>query len=149
MIESAIAQLAKLKEEPENIIKSVEEEFDPAKVSWNSTRIRSRKMMDSEQARDDPALIASDQWKRETLYVAIDQISSGIRQRCQKSQPLLEAFWLFAPSRFPHLLLLYKTSSDLQKALEGFCQIVKLNCYRCADELFRFFTAFKKFILVF
>ena len=93
-------------------------------------------------------MTASDHWKRETFYVAIDEVSSGIGQRFKKSQPLLEAFSLFAPSRFPHLLLQYKTSCDLHKALEDFCQIFKLNCYRCADELFSDFTTFKNFTLV-
>ena len=45
MIDSAIVQLAKLRAEPENIIESVEKEFDPAEVSWKSTRIRNRRMM--------------------------------------------------------------------------------------------------------
>ena len=101
--------------------------------------------MDGEQARDDPALTASDHWKRETFYVAIDKVSNGIKDRFKKSQPLLEAFSLFAPSRFPHLLRQYKAPRDLQKALGGFCHMYKLDCYRCADELFSFYKNFSKF----
>ena len=58
---------------------------------------------------------------------------------------MLEAFSLFAPSRFPHLLQLYKASPDLQKALGSFCQTYKLDCYRCADEPLSFFKTFQKF----
>ena len=85
-------------------------------------------MMDGEQARNDPALTESDRWKRETFFVAMDyMISNGIRERFKKSQPLLEAFSLFAPSHFPHLLQLYKASRDLQKAHGSFCQTYKLD----------------------
>ena len=39
MIDNAIAQLDKLREEPEKIVKSVEQDFDPVEVAWKSTRI--------------------------------------------------------------------------------------------------------------
>ena len=107
--------------------------------------------MDGEQIKDDPALTASDHWIRETFYVSIDKVSGGITDRFKKSKPLLEAFSLFAPSRFPRLLLQYKASRDLHKALEGFCKIYKLDSYRYiqadiqAVELLSFYKTFPKF----
>ena len=145
MIDTAIVQLSKLREEPETIIESVQQEFDPAEVSWKSTRIRNRRIMDGEHAIDDPAMTPSDHWKRDTFYVAMDKVSNGIKERFKKSQTLLEAFSFFAPSRFPYLQKQYKASHDLQKALKGFCDTYKLDSYRCADELFSFFKSFQKF----
>ena len=149
MIDSAIVQLSKLREEPDTFIKSVEQEFDPSEVSWKSTRRRNQRMMDGEQAIDEPAIAPADHWKRDTFYVAMDKVSNGIRERFKNSQTLLEAFSLFTPSRFPYLLKQYKASRDLQKALEGFCDTYKVDSYRCADELFSFFKSFQKFSLDF
>eukprot|EP00795_Rhopilema_esculentum_P009939 gene9939-18549_t len=47
--------------------------------------------------------------------------------------------------RFPHLLLQYKSSRDLQKAFEGFCKAYKLEIYRCAEELLAFYKTFPQF----
>ncbi len=96
MIDSAIVQLAKLREEPENIIESVEKELDPAEVSWKSTRIRNRRM-DGEQARNDLDLTESDLWKRETFFVAIDKVSNGIRERFKKKPTLAGCFFIICP----------------------------------------------------
>ena len=145
MIDSTVVQLSKLREEPDTILESVEQEFDPAEVSWKSTRIRNRRMMDGEQAIDEPAMAPADHWKRDTFYVAMDKVSNGIRERFKKSQTLMEAFSLFALSHFPYLLKQYKVSRDLQKALEGFCDKYKVHSYRCADELCSFFKSFQKF----
>ena len=76
MIDCAVVQLNKLREEPEKIVESVKQDFDPAEISWKSTRIRNRRMMDGEKARDDPALTASDDSKREAFYVASDKVSN-------------------------------------------------------------------------
>eukprot|EP00794_Sanderia_malayensis_P004362 gene4362-4941_t len=150
MIDSAVAQLATLRGKPEKILESVEQDFNPAEVAWKITRIRNRKLMDGEQMRDDPALTALDYWKRETFYVAMDKVflkrsSMGMEERFKKSQPLLRTFSLFAPSRFPQLLQQYTTFCDLQEALQEFCETYKLDCHRCADELFSFFQTFSKF----
>eukprot|EP00794_Sanderia_malayensis_P005878 gene5878-6567_t len=144
----AVAQLATLRGKPEKILDSVEQDFNPAEVAWKIANKNTKSQVDGwcgEQMRDDPALTALDYWKRETFYVAMDKVSMGMEERFKKSQPLLRTFSLFAPSRFPQLLQQYTTSCDLQEALQEFCETYKLDCHRCADEIFSFFKTFSKF----
>ena len=76
--------------------------------------------MDGEQARDDPADTPETQWKRDTFYKVIDTIQTSMKDRFEKSRPLLKSFALFAPSQFPQLLTKCKTSHDLQRAIKAF-----------------------------
>eukprot|EP00794_Sanderia_malayensis_P013731 gene13731-15163_t len=116
--------LATLRGKPEKILESVEQDFNPAEVAWKITRIRNRKLMDGEQMRDDPALTALDYWKRETFYVAMDKVSMGMEE-FQEEPTLAQNFFI--------------------EALQEFCETYKLDCHRCADELFSFFKTFSKF----
>ena len=45
MIDYAVVQLNMLREQPEKIVESVEEDFEPAEISWKSTRIQKSRMM--------------------------------------------------------------------------------------------------------
>ena len=62
----------------------------------------------------------------------------------EKNQPLLQAFSLFAPSRFPQLVKNFKTAHDLQACFNTFCKMHNIGAFRCADELFNF-ARFEKF----
>ena len=101
--------------------------------------------MDDENAEDEPAETPEDDWKRNTFYVSVDTIINSLRNRFEKNQPLLQAFSLFAPSRFPQLVKNFKTAHDLQACLNTFCKIYNIDGFRCADELFNFARSFEKF----
>ena len=68
-----------------------------------------------------------------------------MKNRFEKNQPLLQAFSLFAPSRFPQLVKNFKTAHDLQACLNTFCKMHNIDAFRCADELFNFARSFEKF----
>ena len=103
MVESAIDELNELRKEPERIIRYVEQKHDSPSVTWQQPRIRRRRRMDDENAEDKPAETPEDHWKRNTFYVSVDTILNSLKNRFEKNQPLLQAFSLFAPSRFPQL----------------------------------------------
>jgi hypothetical protein len=101
--------------------------------------------MDDENAEDEPAETPEDHWKRNTFYVSVDTILNSLKNRFEKNQPLLQAFSLFAPSRFPQLVKNFKTAHDLQACLNPFCETYNIDAFRCADELFNFARSFEKF----
>ena len=80
------------------------------------------------------------------LHVFVDTIINSLKNRFEKNQPLLQAFSLFAPSRFPQLVKnLIKTAHDLQARFNTFCKMYNIDAFRCADELFNFARSFEKF----
>ena len=101
--------------------------------------------MDDENAEDEPAETQEDDWKRNTFYVSVDTIVNSLRNWFQKNQPLLQAFSLFAPSRFQELVKNFKTAHDLQVCLNTFSKMYNIDAFRCADELFNFARSFEKF----
>ena len=101
--------------------------------------------MDDENAEDEPAETPEDDWKRNTFYVSVDTIINSLKNRFEKNQPLLQAFSLFASSRFPQLVKNFKTAHDLQACLNTFCKMHNIDAFRCADELFNFARSFEKF----
>ncbi|CAB4028589.1 zinc finger MYM-type 1-like, partial [Paramuricea clavata] len=103
MVESAIDELNELRKEPERIVRYVEQKHNSPSVTWEQSRIRCRRRMDDENAEDEPAETPEDHWKRNTFYVSVDTILNSLKNRLDKNQPLLQAFSLFAPSRFPQL----------------------------------------------
>ncbi|CAB4011432.1 zinc finger MYM-type 1-like [Paramuricea clavata] len=145
MVESAIDELNELRKEPELIIRYVEQKHDSPSVTWQQPRIRRRRRMDDENAQDEPAETPEDHWKRNTFYVSVDTILNSLKNRFEKNQPLLQAFSLFAPSRFPQLVKNFKTAHDLQACLNTFCETYSIDAFRCADELFNFVRSFEKF----
>ncbi|CAB4034460.1 zinc finger MYM-type 1-like [Paramuricea clavata] len=148
MVESAIDELNELRNQPERIIRYVEQKHDSPSVTWEQPRIRRRRRMDDENAEDEPAETPEDHWKRNTFYVSVDTILNSLKNRFEKNQPLLQAFSLFAPSRFPQLVKNFKTAHDLQACLNTFCETYNNNnidAFRCADELFNFARSFEKF----
>ena len=145
MVESAINELSELRKERERIIKYVEQKHDSPGVTWQESRFRRRRRMDDENAEDEPAETPEDDWKRNTFYVSVDTIINSLKNRFEKNQPLLQAFSLFAPSRFPQLVKNFKTAHDLQACLNTFCKIYNIDAFRCADELFNFARSFEKF----
>ena len=100
--------------------------------------------MDSKNAEDEPAESPADRWKRNTFYVSVDTVINSMKDLFKKDQPLLQAFSLFAPSRFPELVRNFKATHDLQPSLITFCETYNLNAFRCADELFNFVRSFEK-----
>ena len=128
MVESAINELSELRKERERIIKYVEQKHDSPGVTWQESRFRRRRRMDDENAEDEPAETPEDDWKRNTFYVSVDTIINSLKNRFETNQPLLQAFSLFAPSRFPQLVKNFKTAHEV-----------------CADELFNFARSFEKF----
>ena len=145
MVESAIDELNELRKEPERIIKYVEQKHNSPGVTWQESRVRRRRRMDDENAEDEPAETPEDDWKRNTFYVSVDTIINSLKNRFEKNQPLLQAFSLFAPSRFPQLVKNFKTAHDLQACLNTFCKMHNIDAFRCADELFNFARSFEKF----
>ena len=145
MVESAIDELNELRKEPERIIKYVEQKHDSPGVTWQESRVRRRRRMDDENAEDEPAETPEDDWKRNTFYVSVDTIINSLKNRFEKNQPLLQAFSLFAPSRFPQLVKNFETAHDLQACLNTFCKMHNIDAFRCADELFNFARSFEKF----
>ena len=145
MFDSTIAQLNKLRGEPDRIVRCVEQVHDSVNVVWQQTRFRRRRRMDGENAEDEPAETPEEHWKRDTFYVAVDTVLNSIKNRFEKNEPLLKAFSLFAPSRFPELVKNIETAHDLQACLNTFCETYNLDAFRCADELFNFARSFKKF----
>ena len=101
--------------------------------------------MNDENAEDEPAETPEDDWKRNTFYVSVDTIINSLKNRFEKNQPLLQAFSLFAPSRFPQLVKNFKTAHDLQARFNTFCKMYNIDAFRCADELFNFARSFEKF----
>ena len=75
----------------------------------------------------------------------MDTIINSLKSRFEKNHPLLQAFSLFAPSRFPQLVKNFKTAHDLQACLNTFCKMHNIDAFRCADELFNFARSFEKF----
>ena len=75
----------------------------------------------------------------------MDTIVNSLRNRFEKNQPLLQAFSLFAPSRFQELVKNFKTAHDLQACLDTFCKTYNIDAFRCAGELFNFACSFEKF----
>ena len=92
-----------------------------------------------------PAETPEDDCKRNTFYVSVDTIINSLKNRFKKNQPLLQAFSLFAPSRFPQLVKNFKTAHDLQACLNTFCKMYNIGAFICADELFNFARSFEKF----
>ena len=144
MVECAIDELNELRKEPERIIRCVEQKHDSPSVTWLQSRVRCRRRMDGENAEDEPAESPEDHWKRNTFYVSVDTVINSMKDRFEKNQPLLQAFSLFAPSRFPELVRNFKTAHDLQPSLITFCETYNLDAFRCADELFNFARSFEK-----
>ena len=107
-------------------------------MTWQESRVRRRRQMDDENAEDEPAETPEDDWKRNTFYVSVDTIINSLQNWFEKNQPLLQAFSLFAPSRFPQLVKNFKTAHDLQACLNTFCKMYNIDAFRCADELFNF-----------
>ena len=97
--------------------------------------------MDDENAEDEPAETPEDDWKRNTFYVSVDTIINSLKNRFEKNQP----FSMFAPSRFPQLVKIFKTAHDLQARFNTFCNMYNIDAFRCADELFNFACSFEKF----
>ena len=120
MVESAIDELNKLRKEPERVIKYVEQKHDSPGVTWQESRVRRRRQMDDENCEDEPAETPEDDWKSNTFYVSVDTIINSLKNQFEKNQPLLQAFSLFAPSRFPQLVKNFKTAHDLQACLNTF-----------------------------
>ena len=75
----------------------------------------------------------------------MDTIINYLKNRFEKNQPLLQAFSLFAPHRFPQLVKSFKTVHDLQACLKTFCKMHNIDAFRRADELFNFVCPFEKF----
>ncbi|CAB4000210.1 Hypothetical predicted protein [Paramuricea clavata] len=137
MVESAIDELNELCKQPERIIRYVEQKHDSPSVTWEQPRIRRRRRMDDENAEDEPAETPEDHWKRNTFYVSVDTILNSLKNRFEKNQPLLQAFSLFAPSRFPQLVKNFKTAHDLQACLNTFCETnstVQLSASKKNDD---------------
>lgn len=144
MVESAIDELNELRKEPERILRCVEQMHDSPSVTWQQPRIRRRRRMDGENAEDEPAETPEDDWKRNTFYLSVDTVLNSMKNRFEKNQPLLKAFSLFSPSRFPELVKKFKTAHDLQACLNTFCETYNIDAFRCADELFNFARSFEK-----
>ena len=144
-LDFSIDELNELRKEPERIIKYVEQKHNSPGVTWQESRVRRRRRMDDENAEDEPAETPEDDWKRNTFYVSVDTIINSLKNRFEKNQPLLQAFSLFAPSRFPQLVKNFKTAHDLQACLNTFCKMHNIDAFRCADELFNFARSFEKF----
>ncbi|CAB4035356.1 zinc finger MYM-type 1-like, partial [Paramuricea clavata] len=134
MVESAIDELNELCKEPELIIRYVEQKHNSPSVIWQQPRIRRRRRIDDENAEGEPAETPEDHWKRNTFYVSVDTILNSLKNRFEKNQPLLQAFSLFAPSRFPQLVKNFKTAHDLQACLNTFCETKKMMMMTANDD---------------
>ena len=108
-VESAIDELNELRKEPERIIKYIKQKHNSPGVTWQESRVR---RMDGENVDDEPAETPEDDWKRNTFYVSVDTIINSLKNRFEKNQQLLQAFSLFAPSRFLQLVKNFKTAHD-------------------------------------
>ena len=82
---------------------------------------------------------------RKRLKITRTSLELTMKPRLEKSQPLLRAFCLFAPTCFSKLVKNFRTAHDLQPFLNTFCEIYSLDAFRCADEPFNFARSFKKF----
>ena len=78
MKDSAVVQLDKLQKEPEKILNSVEQNFNPAEIAWKSARRHNCRIMNGMEIRGKPSLTVSGQWKSEMFYVSVDEVSNGI-----------------------------------------------------------------------
>ena len=145
MVQSAIDELNELRKKPEQMITCMEQNHDSESVIWLQPRVRRQRRMDDENAKVEPAETPEDHWKRNTFYVSVDTVLNSLKNRFEKNRPLLQAFLLFAPSRFPELVTNFKTAHDLQACLNSFCETYNIDAFRCADELFNFARSFEKF----
>ena len=146
LLDTALQQLYTLRQAPENIIESVERDFNPEEVQWKETRLRKKKKMDGEEADDEPAATAESLWRREGFTCSIDAITEGIKNRFSGgSRTILEALSILSPSYFSELAVKYPTAADLEKKVNRFCALYNIDTFKCADELFSFSKVFKKF----
>ena len=145
MIDSTIAQLNKLRGEPERIVICMEKDHNSASVIWQQRRWRRWRMMDGVTAEDKPAETPEDYRILEMFYIAVDTVLRSMKYWIEKNQPLLKPFSLFAPSGFSKLVKNFKTAHDLLPCLSTFCETYNMYAFRCDDKLFNFARSFKKF----
>ena len=81
---------------------------------------------------------------RKRMKITGTSLELTMKPRLEKSQPLLRAFCLFAPTRFSKLVKNFRTTHDLQPCLNTFCEIYSLDAFRCADKPFNLARSFKK-----
>jgi hypothetical protein len=79
MIDSSLSRLQRLCSDPEEIIRTCDNECGP--VEWKETRVRSQRVMDGEIARDEPEATPLAHWKCETFHVAVDTVNNLMRNR--------------------------------------------------------------------
>ena len=145
MVEITIDGLNKLRKKLEQIITCMEQNHDSDSVIWQQPRVRRRRRMDGENAEDEPVETPEDHWKRNTIYVSVDTVLNSFKNLFEKNRPFLLAFSLFVPSRFPELVMNFKTAHDLHACLNSFCETYNIDAFRCADKFFNFARSFEKF----
>ena len=143
MIDSCLSRLQRLRNDPDEIIKTCENECHQAK--WKETRVRRRRVMDGEIASDEPETTPIAQWKRETFHVAVDTVINSMRNRFEKNRPLLQSLAMFSPSGFAELTETFQNARDMIAGISSFCTTYGIDPSRCAEELFTFAPSFSKF----
>ena len=145
LVDSAIIQLATLRDEPQKVIRIVELNFDPNKFKLKGRRVRRRRRMDGETALDEPVESPDEFWYRDGFYPAIDSVLQVLRGHFSESRYVFEAFRLLAPNEFPELVKKFSTPANIQEEIKTFCTMHNIDSYQCADEVFSFASVFQKF----
>ncbi|XP_066925478.1 zinc finger MYM-type protein 1-like [Clytia hemisphaerica] len=147
-------QLTTLRRNHQVIIDNVESEFEG--VEWEQKRTpRKRKPApeivqggDSEPEETvESTPTAQDKWRIDVFNVALDQVTSSLKDRFSDSKHVLEAFTIFSPRSFPNFFQIYPATIHVEAKVRKFCQTYEIDSYRCASELFSFAKAFEKFNL--
>lgn len=90
LVDTAVSQLKKLRDNPQSILDAVELDFDG--LEWNEKRIVRKKRMPGEASHDEPATSAKEKWERDVFYVSIDRLIAGINNRFSESRNVLQSF---------------------------------------------------------
>ena len=107
MVDSSLSRLHSVRSDPDKIIQISDK--DCGTVEWKERRVRRRRVMDGEIARDEPEETPLAEWKRETFTVI-----NSMKNCFEKNRPLLQSLAMFSPSGFPELVKNIQTDHDLE-----------------------------------